>query len=574
MTKKEPVIIKSDTLRKNDVLSTADKVAILPRLKLTDRQLYELELILNEGFAPLKGFMNEDDYRGVVLQSRLADGTLWPIPIVLDVPFESEFAGLGNEIVLTDGYGNPLAILRIESVYTPDREVEARYVYGTTDVTHPGVNYLYNETKPLYIGGTVEQLRERSHPDFSELRRSPKALKEHFKKLAKKKKDFKVVAFQTRNPIHRAHFELIKRAADLHQAHVLIHPAVGPTKTGDIDYVTRVRSYKKLQEKYLPDSTLSLLPLAMRMAGPREVLLHALVRKNYGATHFIVGRDHAGPGNDKNGKPFYAPYEAQEAALKHADEIGIVIVLSKELAYLAEEKRYVPADEVPVGKATLALSGTEFRRKLLADEEIPEWFSFPEVIEELRGYNKKIAKDKNIFAEGTVFFFTGLSGAGKTTIAEHLKSYIENRYKRQVSFLDGDVVREHLSKGLGFSKEDRDINIERIGFVAGEIAKHGGIVICSPIAPYEETRKKNRERIEEVGRYIEIYVHAPLKILKKRDTKGLYHKAEMGLIKGMTGIDDPYEIPQKPDISIDTSVVSVDEAVTTIVDYLLLRAGK
>ncbi len=532
------------------------------KLTLTDRQLFDLELIISGGFAPLTGFLNKEDYEEVVENVHLKSGALWPIPIVLDVDETLSRLPLGEKLLLVDSYNNQIAVLTIESIYKPDKQNEARKVYGTTDDTHPGVKYLFKETKDFYIGGVVSGVGFSPKYDFKDLRHHPHELKEIFRQKGVPK----VVAFQTRNPMHRAHVEIVDRSQKESGAHILLHPVVGMTKEGDIDYVTRVRSYKKLYEKYLKDhATLSLLPLAMRMAGPREALWHALIRKNYGATHFIMGRDHAGPGNGKDGKPFYGPYDAQLLAKKYEKEIGLEIITQPEMVYVAELDLYVSPDEVKEGHTIKNISGTEFRRMLRAGEEIPSWFSYPEVIEELRVAEKRNQKG------GVTIFFTGLSGSGKSTIANILKMKLIEHSNKTVTLLDGDVIRNHLSKGLGFSKEDRDTNIERIGFVASEITKHGGIALCSAIAPYITPRAKNRNLISSVGTYIEVYVSTPIEVCEKRDVKGLYQKAKQGIIKGFTGVDDPYEAPENPEFTFDTSCTEAEECADILVAFLKER---
>ena len=504
----------------NQSKETEDFLSTLKRRNLTERQLFDLELILSGGFAPLRGFLNEEDYTSVVENMHLTNGALWPMPVVLDVEENHPYA-LGEKIILCDRFGTPVGFLNISSIYTPDTHKEAQLVYGTEDSLHPGVRYLFEETKPVYLGGEVELIAYTPKYDFHELRKTPAELKEEFKKRGIDK----VVAFQTRNPIHRAHYELIKRSAEKAGAHVLVHPTVGLTKEGDIDYISRVRSYKRLYENHMNDfATLALLPLAMRMGGPREAVWHALIRKNHGATHFIVGRDHAGPGSDASGTPFYDPYAAQDLAQSLENEIGLTILPVKEVAYLAEEERYVPADELLPGQKTKTISGTQFRSMLRSGEAIPEWFSFPEVVEELQ---KAVEKEQR---RGACVFFTGLSGAGKSTIAHVLLNKLLEMQDRSLTLLDGDVVRDNLSKGLGFSREDRDANIERIGFVANEIVKHGGIAICSAIAPYRRPRDNNRYLIGKSGTYIEVYVSTPLETCEDRDPKGLYRKARTGLI--------------------------------------------
>jgi sulfate adenylyltransferase len=542
---------------KKDRARQLEKVAILPRLNLNERQLCDLELLINGAFTPLTGFMTEEEYISVLEKMRLPNGILWPMPIVLDVG-ETVPHRVGDEVVLCDSYGNPLALFLISSVYIPNKDTEALHVYGTKDVTHPGVRYIYKETKGMYLGGKITGLALNKKYDFLEMRHTPEELRAHFKKKGWNK----IIFFQTRNPLHRAHFEMIKRAHAEHKAQIVIHPAVGLTKEGDIDYITRVRAYRKLQNKYLSkEAMISLLPIAMRMAGPREVLWHAIIRKNYGATHFIVGRDHAGPGKNTKGVSFYGPYEAQNIAKLYEKELGLKIIDFKLMVYV-EGQGYFPEDKVPKGSTIRNISGTEFRKMLRSGEEIPEWFSFPEIIEELRG---GVEREEN---RGITLFFTGLSGSGKSTIANILYTLLMEAQHKKVTLLDGDVIRQNLSKGLTFSREDRNTNIERIGFVANEITKHGGVAVCSAIAPYKAAREKNRAVISKSGTYIEIYVSTPLAVCKKRDTKGFYKKAEAGLVSHFTGIDDPYEVPDTPEITIDTKKKSALNAAKDIIVYL------
>jgi sulfate adenylyltransferase len=537
------------------------EVLNLPRLNLKGRQLHDLEVMLVGGFAPVHGFMNEDDYNGVVEHMRLADGSLFPIPIVLDVPGTSPYT-VGDKILLCDSFGNPLAVMNITSRFVPDKQQEIQHVYGTTDVMHPGVHYVLHEMHDTYLGGTLEKLALPKNSDFTQFRKTP----EELKALFKEKGWDKVVGFQTRNPMHRAHFELVKRAHEKTGAPVLVHPVVGMTKPGDIDYVTRVRTYNVVCNTYGKDFTyLSLLPLAMRMAGPREALWHAIIRKNYGCTHFISGRDHAGPGKGSDGKDFYGPYEARDLIAKYADEVGITLVPSDELAYSKTRNEYVTNDEITEDDEIENLSGTEFRRRLREGEDIPEWFSFKESIDILR---ESIKKDARL---GVAIFFTGLSCSGKSTLAQLLLARLQEIQDRSVTFLDGDVIREHLSKGLGFSKEDRDENVKRVGYVASEVVKHGGIVICSLIAPYKDARRSVRNMVEHYGEFIEIFVEASVETCAARDTKGLYEKAKQGLIKNFTGIDDPYEIPENPELIAKTEASTPEALVEEIIAYLKER---
>jgi len=462
-------------------------------------------------------------------------------------------------ICLRDHEGYPLATFTINEMWTPDKNHEAQSVFGTTDHAHPGVDYLFTKTGDVYLGGTLTKLRDPRHYDFTELRRTPTELKAYFKAHNINK----IVAFQTRNPMHRAHFELTWRAANENNAHLLLHPVVGVTKPGDIDYFTRVRCYKHIMNYYKPGSaTLSLLPLAMRMGGPREALWHALIRRNHGVTHFIIGRDHAGPGNDSQGNPFYDPYAAQELVHQYQDEIGITMVPFKEVVYVKNKASYFPADEINNKDEVLTISGTEFRDRLRNDKPIPEWFSFPEVLAELRRTHPPKYK------QGFMIFFTGLSGAGKSTIANALMLKLMELDHRPVTLLDGDIVRLNLSQELGFSKEHRDMNVKRIGFVASQIVKCHGIAISAAIAPYAHVRDEVRKMIEQYGTFIEVHVSTPIKTCEERDVKGLYQKARAGVIKGFTGIDDPYEAPVKAEIVIDTSEVSMMDAVGIILSKI------
>ena len=527
---------------------------------LTPRQICDLELILNGGFSPLTGFLNRKDYESVCSDMRLADGTLWPMPIVLDLPEDraSELSS-GDKLALRDPEGTMLAVLTVSDVWTPDREAEAKAVFDSTDPDHPGVGHLLNNTNPCYVGGTLEGIQPPNHYDYVALRHTPKRLRRQFADLGWRK----VVAFQTRNPMHRAHQELTLRAAKELEANLLIHPVVGMTKPGDLDHYTRVRCYNALLPRY-PQHTvkLSLLPLSMRMGGPREAVWHAIIRKNYGCTHLIVGRDHAGPGKDKQGKDYYGPYDAQELLSKHEEELGVQMVPFKLMVYLPDQDMYTPIDEVPEGTKSLNISGTELRQRLAEGREIPEWFTYPEVANELQRRHKPRSK------QGFTVFFTGLSGAGKSTIANVLLVKLLEIGGRPVTLLDGDIVRTNLSSELGFSKEHRNLNISRIGYVASEITKNGGIAICAPIAPYAEVRKQVRELIEPLGGYCLAYVSTSLELCEQRDRKGLYAKARAGIIKEFTGISDPYETPTDIDVDLNTANLTPEEAAQQVLLHL------
>ncbi len=541
----------------NNILSEKSHASTLKSWDLTERQLCDVELLLCGGFSPLEGFLGQADYEGVLENMRLADGTLWPIPITLDVSerFAADLSE-GEEIALRDPEGVVIAVLSLSDIWQPDLTAEAQKVYGTTDDRHPAVNYLNHHGGRFYLGGKLRGLQAPTHYDCRHLRHTPAELRAYLAKMGWRR----VVAFQTRNPMHRAHQELTFRAAQETQANLLIHPVVGMTKPGDIDYLTRVRCYETMLDRYPEQTTmLSLLPLAMRMGGPREAVWHAIIRKNYGCSHIIIGRDHAGPGTDANGEPFYGPFDAQELLAIHQQEIGVEMVPFKAMVYVEDRAQYIPATEVEEHEKVLNISGTELRRRLFEGLEIPEWFTFPEVASELRRSYPPRSK------QGFTVFFTGLSGAGKSTVANVLMIKLREMGDRPVTLLDGDIVRKNLSSELGFSQEHRNLNVLRIGFVASEITKNGGVAICAPIAPYQAIRRQVRETIEPLGGFIEVHVSTPLEVCEQRDRKGLYAKARRGEIKQFTGIDDPYEMPEQAEVVIDTQELSPDEAALKII---------
>lgn len=529
----------------------------LPSIKISARSICDLELIANGAFSPLDRFMGKEDYDRVVTEMRLSNGTLFPIPVTLPIE-ENILPTWPEQVVLSDSRNNTIAILRIEQVYKWDPQREARLVLGTTDPHHPLVSEMALWGK-VYLSGEMKVLRLPTNHAFNELRLTPEQVRAKLTEMGLKN----VVAFQTRNPMHRAHEELTKRAAEEVNGGLLIHPVVGMTKPGDVDHYTRVRSYKTLVEKYYdPNQTLlSLLPLAMRMAGPREAVWHAIIRRNYGANHLIIGRDHAGPGIDSRGKPFYGPYEAQVMMEQYSKEVGVKPVEFKELVYLADEDRYEQQDKVPEGMKVLSISGTQVREEYLGKGiPLPAWFTRPETAEIL----KQMYPPRH--NQGFCIWFTGLSGSGKSTTAEIVTNLLLER-GRQVTVLDGDVVRTHLSKGLGFSREDRDTNILRIGFVASEITRHGGCAICAAISPYRSARNEVRKMVGP-DRFIEIFVDTPIEVCEQRDTKGLYSRARIGQIKGFTGIDDPYEAPMDPEITLDTISNTPEANALKILEYL------
>jgi sulfate adenylyltransferase len=524
---------------------------------LSPRQLCDLDMLLNGAFSPLEGFLGEDDYEAVCNDMRLVSGVLWPMPITLDV--SEEFASsieAGQNIALQDAEGVLIATMEVTDIWQPDKQSEAQRVFGTTDDTHPAVRYLFEKAGSHYVGGRLRGVEPPTFYDFKLLRDTPSELRGRFRKLGWRR----VVAFQTRNPLHRGHQELTFRAAREAEANLLIQPVVGMTKPGDIDHFTRVRCYEHVLEQYPEQTTtLSLLNLAMRMGGPREALWHAIIRKNYGCTHLIVGRDHAGPGNDRNGTPFYGPYDAQELFQAHQQELDITMVPFQQVGYVENKAEYLPTNETEPTDTVLELSASEFRRRLREGLDIPEWYSYPKVVDELRRAHPP--KDQ----QGITLFFTGLSGSGKSTIANALMVKLLEVGSRPVTLLDGDIVRKNLSSELNFSREHRDLNIQRIGFVASEITKNRGIAICAPIAPYTESRRQARDLIEPLGGFFEVHVSTPLEVCEARDRKGLYAKARAGIIKGFTGIDDPYEVPENAEIVIDTTELSPDLAAHRII---------
>ncbi|CAN6654043.1 sulfate adenylyltransferase [Trichomonascus vanleenenianus] len=533
-------------------------------ITLTERQLCDLELIMNGGFSPLEGFMSEKDYTGVRDNMRLADGTLFSMPITLDVSkeeIESLSIQPGARYTLRDFRDDsPLAIITIEDVYKPNKQLEAERVFRG-DPEHPAIKYLFNSAKEFYIGGKVQAVNRLNHYDYTGLRNTPAELRSQFNKLGWNK----VVAFQTRNPMHRAHRELTVRAARSRQATVLIHPVVGLTKPGDIDHFTRVRVYQALLPRY-PNgmAMVSLLPLAMRMGGDREALWHAIIRKNFGATHFIVGRDHAGPGSNSKGVDFYGPYDAQALVEKYRDELGIEVVPFQMMTYLPDTDEYMPVDEVPQGVKTLNISGTELRKRLRLGTHIPEWFSYPEVVKVLRESHPPRAQ------QGFTIFLTGYYNSGKDSVARALQTTLNEQGGRSVSMLLGETVRHELSSELGFSREDRNKNIQRIAFVAAELTRAGAAVIAAPIAPFEDSRNLAKETIEKSGSCFLVHVATPLEHSEQTDRKGIYAAARRGEIKGFTGVDDPYEAPTNADITVDLSKIDVRTAVHEII--LLLES--
>ena len=533
------------------------KAGALASIQISDRSVCDLELLATGAFSPLDRFLGESDYQRVLEEMRLSDGHIFPIPVTLPVN-RAPHIHLDQQIALRNAKNELLAIMTIEEIYEWDLPQVAESVFRTQDVRHPLVAEMHRWGK-LNISGAIQMVQLPRHYDFQDIRLTPAQTRERLSEIGCEN----VVAFQTRNPLHRVHEELTKRASAEHNATLLLHPVVGMTKPGDVDHYTRVRTYKALATRYFEPGKvlLSLLPLAMRMAGPREALWHALIRRNFGADYLIVGRDHASPGKDSTGRPFYGPYDAQEVVEQFSLELGVGVVPFREFVYLPAEDRYEEVSKVDEGTRTASLSGTQVREEYLNQgKRIPDWFTRPEVAEILSETHPPRHR------QGVCIWFTGLSGAGKSTTAEVLVSLL-SEHGRQVTILDGDVVRTHLSKGLGFSKEDRDTNIRRIGYVASEIVRHGGTAICAAVSPYRATRNEVRSMVRS-GHFVEVFVDTPLEVCESRDAKGMYQKARRGEIKGFTGIDDPYEAPENPEITLDTVAQTPEENARTIIEHL------
>jgi sulfate adenylyltransferase len=533
------------------------RLSTLPSIVVSERVACDLEVLAVGGFSPLDRFMGRASYERVLGELRLESGAVFPIPVTLPVDPVPGLA-LDQDVVLTDARNDPLAIVHVTEIYEWDREAFARQALGSVDEVHPLVRELRRWGR-VNISGPMRVLRLPAHTDFASLRMTPRQTRVRLEGAG----HGNVVAFQTRNPLHRVHEELTQRAIREVDGTLLLHPVVGMTKPGDTDYITRVRAIRALADHYYEPGrvVLALLPLAMRLAGPREALWHAIIRRNYGANHFIVGRDHAGPGNDSTGKPFYGPYDAQELVAAHAAEIGVKMVPFKELVYLPDEDRYEEVDRVPSGVRTASISGTQVREEYLKPgKSLPGWFTRPEVADVLADTYQPLHR------QGVCVWFTGLSGSGKSTTAEALTAMLAE-YGRRVTVLDGDVVRQHLSKGLGFSRADRDTNIRRIGYVAAEIVRHGGTAVCAAVSPYAATRDEVRAMVG-AAQFVEVFVNTPIEECERRDTKGMYARARRGEIKEFTGIDDPYEAPPKAEIELDTVAVSALDNAARIIEYL------
>lgn len=547
-------------------------------ITLNSRELCDFELIVNGGFNPLKGYMDRDDYLSCVSNMRLKNGKLWSMPITLSIN-EKKMTELKHSdyVILKHETGLPLGLMDIrsdDSIYKYDLKKECESVYGSYDLNHPYVKILnenYNNGRIYYIGGEIEVLKLPPHYDFIENRLSPKETNQYFRENGWNK----VVGFQTRNPMHKSHYELTKYALKVagENSKLFLNPVVGITQDCDINYHTRVKCYKKLLNYYEKDDVLlGLLPLSMRMAGPREAVWHAQIRKNYGCTHFVVGRDHAGPSYKKqDGSDFYGAYDAQNLLIEHSKEIGIIPIISKMIVYALPKDEtnvmkgiYMPIDEVDLNKyIVMKISGTEQRRMLKNKEKIPEWFTFPLVEEEL----------KNSFSskgDGLTLYFVGLSGSGKSTIANFVISKLRELSNKEISYFDGDIVRLNLSKGLGFNEQDRSINVRRIGFVCSEVTKHGGIAVAANIAPFKEDREFNRKKISDVGNYIEIFVDTEIEECEKRDVKGLYKLARDGLLQEFTGISSRFDRADDAELILKNDS-SIEDNVNKVINYLKMK---
>ena len=532
----------------------------LPDITLNERQMCDLELLAIGAFSPLQGFMCRSDYESVLDRMRLQNDLLFPLPVCLDISnLKAKTLEAGQSVTLRDPEGFLLAVMHIEEMWPVERDNEAKKIYGTLDKDHQGVHYLYTSINDVYVGGKLEVLSLPLHFDFKQLRLSPQETRSAFTRLGWKR----VVGFQSRHPIQRLQFEMTMQAMRAAKANILIHPVVGMTKPGDFDHYTRVRCHKAITRQYPPDSLLlNLLPYAMRMAGPKEALLNTIVSKNYGCAHFIVGRDHASPG--KNGRlgTYYGSDAATSLSIDFSKELDIHIVPFEEWVYLPTEDEYQTIDRVPEDVQTVSLSGADIQQRIRSGKRIPSWATLPSVMEVLKSSYPPPGK------QGFAVFMTGLSGSGKSTVAKVLLSYFQEIGGRPVTLLDGDIVRLNLSSELNFSKEDRNTNVKRIGFVAGEIVKNRGIAICAPIAPYEDTRRQIRELIEAHGKFVEVHVSTSIEVCEKRDRKGMYAKARAGLIKEFTGVDDPYEVPKNPEVRIDTEDTQPDEAAQEVLLFL------
>jgi sulfate adenylyltransferase len=553
----------------------AARAAALAPLPLDAREQADLELIAIGAASPLTGFLGKADYDSVLERLRLADGTVWPLPFTLAVADDIDVK-VGEERALVDASGRTWGTIQVTEIFTRDPKAESRAVYGTDDPAHPGVAYLLARPTRL-VAGPVRVLPLPADLPFAQYRFTPRQLRERIASLGWKR----VAGFQTRNPIHRAHEHLTKLALEVSDG-LVIHPLVGETKQDDVPAAVRFKAYEALVAKYYPKdrTVLAAFPAAMRYAGPREALFHAIARKNYGITQLIVGRDHAGVGK------YYEPLAAQRIFDRfEPNEIGVTPLRLDPTFYCRACGTLASSKSCPHDASSrLELSGSKVREILRSGGHLPEEFTRPEVAEVLRAAYIEasgvlaseagnaspagvpaVAKDR-----GFILWFTGLSGAGKSTLAEALRPRLEKT--RRVEILDGDEVRTHLSKGLGFSKEDRDINIRRIGFVARLLARNGVVAIGAAISPYAAVRDELRAAAEKDGvAFIEVHAHATIDALAARDVKGLYKKALAGEIGNFTGVSDPYEPPANPEVQVRSDQESIEESLARILGVLAAR---
>ncbi len=551
-------------------MATEDRVAEIrelsldwPSVDLDPHQLCDLEMLLNGGFSPLEGFMGSVDHEAVCSDMHLTGGTLWPLPVTLGVPENvAQNLSKGANLALRDPEGVMLAVLRVSEVWQPDRMAEARALFETDDPSHPGLAQFLHRSHRWAVAGPVEGIQLPVHFDYRELRLTPRELRRKFARLGWRR----VMAFQTHRTVHRAQQAMMVDAARRAGASILIHPIVGLNQPGEADHYTRIRCYQALMHHFPKDvARLNLLPLAVRNGGQREAVLHAIVHKNYGCTHFMVDFDGEGTVLDTVGAPVYGQEKSEQVVSDHADELGVEFISAREMVYLESRKDFVFEDQVPTDRRVLRIPADEVRRRLDDGREIPDWYTFSSVAQELHSRHPRRSE------QGFTVFFTGLSGSGKSTVANALRVKLLEIGGRGVTLLDGDHVRTNLSSELGFSKEHRDLNIRRIGFVASEITRAGGVAICAPIAPYDVVRNDVREMIRPCGGFILVHVSTPLEVCEARDRKGMYAKARAGIIKEFTGISDPYEEPENADVVIDTSNITPSEATREVLLHLERR---
>ena len=530
----------------------------LDSIQLSERAVCDLELLATGAFSPLDRFMGEDDYRRSVGEMRLGDGTLFPVPVTLSID-DASSVKIDADLALRDARNDLLAVMTIQEAYEWSPLELADEVFGTRDARHPIVSEMQRWGR-VNVSGPLQVLQLPRRYDFTELRRTPQATRAELAAHGRAN----VVAFHAYDPFRRAEEELTRRAAESVDGVLLLHPAVGSSKPGDMDHYTRIRTYRTLSLHYYEDDRvlLSLLPLATRFAGPREALWHAIIRRNYGANFLIVGRDHASPPVDSVSRPFYRPDDARELVDRYSAETGVRAVTFRETEDDTDGEGRTEVAAVPEGAHGASPVPTQLGEgSSRQGQALPNWIAMPEVASILA--ERHPPKHR----QGVCIWFTGLSGSGKSTTAELLAGVLME-HGRRVTVLDGDVVRTHLSKGLGFSKDDRDANIRRIGFVASEMVRHGGVAICAAVSPYSAVRNEVRAMVGS-ERFVEVFVDTPLHVCEDRDPKGMYARARRGEISNFTGIDDPYEAPEDPEITLDTVRRSARRNAMLVLDYLI-----